>query len=67
MLFGRWTQQRFYLAIQRRLRRLLQDASPGSHRRVPASRADGLVVAPSGAAPRHLLERLARASVHPGR
>lgn len=67
MLFGRWTQQRFYLAIQRRLRRLLQAASPGSHLRASASRADGLVIAPSGAAPRHPLERLARASVHPGR
>ncbi len=63
-LFGRWTQQRFYQAIQRRMRKLVQAAQRGAALPVPAVRADGLVLAPSGATP-HPLERLARASLHP--
>jgi len=64
-LFGRWTQRRFYLAIQRRMRRLVQAAQRGGALPVPTIRADGLVLAPSGAPP-HPLERLARAWLHPG-
>ena len=65
-LFGRWTQQRFYLAIQRRMRELVQAAQRGRPLPSPAVRADGLVLAPSGTAP-HRLERLARSWLHPGR
>lgn len=65
-LFGRWTQQRFYQAIQRRLRNLVQAAQRGAPLPTPVTRADGLVLAPSGAAA-HPLERLARSWLHPGR
>jgi uncharacterized protein (UPF0548 family) len=65
-LFGRWTQQRFYLAIQRRMRELVQAAQHGWPLPAPAVRPDGLVLAPSGTAP-HPLERLARSWLHPGR
>jgi uncharacterized protein (UPF0548 family) len=64
-LFGRWTQQRFYLAIQRRMRKLVQAAQRGAAPPVPTVRADGLVLAPSGATP-HALERFARPLMHPG-
>jgi uncharacterized protein (UPF0548 family) len=64
-LFGRWTQQRFYRAIQARLRHLVQAAQRGEPPPVPTVRADGLAIAPSGATP-HPLERLARSSHHPG-
>jgi hypothetical protein len=65
-LFGRRTQQRFYLAIQRRMRRLVQAALRGEPLPSPAVRTDGLVLAPSGTMP-HPLERLARFWLHPGR
>jgi uncharacterized protein (UPF0548 family) len=65
-LFGRWTQIRFYQAIQRRLRDLVLDAEHGEPLPVPTTRADGVVIAPSGAMP-HPLERLAHAWLHPGR
>jgi uncharacterized protein (UPF0548 family) len=65
LLFGRWTQLRFYESVQRRLRRLLRAAQGGLPPPAPALRADGLVIAPSDATP-HPLERLARAWVHPG-
>jgi hypothetical protein len=65
-LFGRWMQQRFYLAVQRRLRRLVVGAQRGTPLPAPAARADGLVLAPSGISPRPL-ERLARSWLHPGR
>ena len=66
-LFGRWTQRRFYLAIQRRMRSLVQAAQRGAALPVPTIRADGVVLAPSGAVAAHPLERLARAWLHPGR
>lgn len=65
-LFGRWTQQRFYLRIQRRMRALVQAAQRGAPLPKPAVRPDGLVLAPSGTAP-HPLEHLARSWLHPGR
>jgi uncharacterized protein (UPF0548 family) len=64
-LFGRWTQQRFYQAIQRRLRTLVQAAKRGAALPSPTVRADGVVLAPSSAPP-HPLERLARSWLHPG-
>jgi uncharacterized protein (UPF0548 family) len=66
-LFGRWTQRRFYLAVQRRMRRLVQAAQRGAPLPAPAVRPDGVVLAPSGAATVHPLERLTRGWVHPGR
>jgi uncharacterized protein (UPF0548 family) len=65
-LFGRWTQRRFYQAIHRRLGGLIQAAQCGAPLPAPAVRPDGLVLAPSGTAPRPL-ERLARSWLHPGR
>jgi uncharacterized protein (UPF0548 family) len=65
-LFGRWTQQRFYLHVQRRMRGLVQAAGRGAPLPKPAVRPDGLVLAPSGTAP-HPLEHLARSWLHPGR
>jgi uncharacterized protein (UPF0548 family) len=64
-LFGRWTQQRFYQAIQRRLRALLDGWQRGEPLPVPAARPDGLTLAPSGTT-LHPLERLARGWTHPG-
>ena len=64
-LFGRWTQERFYQAIQRRLRDLLDGAQRGEPLPVPATRPDGVTIAPSGVT-RRPLERLARAWIHPG-
>lgn len=66
-LFGRWTQRRFYLAIQRRMRRLVQAGQRGAALPVPATRADGVVLAPSGAVAAHPLDRLAWAQLHPGK
>jgi uncharacterized protein (UPF0548 family) len=65
-LFGRWTQQRFYRAVQLRLRRLVAASQRGAALPSPAVRADGLILAPSGTTP-HPLERLARSWLHPGR
>lgn len=64
--FGRRTQLRFYRSVQRRLRDLVQAAQRGEPLPEPAVRADGLAIAPSGATP-HPLERLSRASHHPGK
>jgi uncharacterized protein (UPF0548 family) len=64
-LFGRWVQRRFYRTVQARLRGLIAATQRGEPLPQPAPRPDGLVIAPSGAAP-HPLERLARSSVHPG-
>jgi hypothetical protein len=66
LLFGRWTQQRFYLRVQRRMRGLVQASQRGVPLPSPAVRSDGLVLAPSGAMP-HPLELLARSWLHPGR
>ena len=66
LLFGRWTQRRFYQAVQRRMRCLVQAALRGEPLPAPAARPDGLVLAPSGTSP-HPLERLARPWLHPGR
>jgi uncharacterized protein (UPF0548 family) len=65
VLFGRWTQQRFYQAIQQRLDHLLQNEQRGEPLPAPAARPGGIVIAPSDVAP-HPLERLARAWLHPG-
>jgi len=66
VLFGRWTQRRFYRAIQARLRRLIREAQRGQPLPEPETRPDGIVIAPSGVVA-HPLERLARGSLHPGR
>jgi uncharacterized protein (UPF0548 family) len=69
MLFGRRTQLRFYRAIQRRLRELVQAAQRGAALPAPSARADGGVLVPSGATDRRTArrgERLARAWWHPG-
>jgi uncharacterized protein (UPF0548 family) len=65
-LFGRWTQQRFYRNIQRRMYRLTQAAQRGQPLPAPTVRADGLALAPSGAR-LHPAERLARGWLHAGR
>jgi uncharacterized protein (UPF0548 family) len=65
VLFGRWVQRRFYRAVQIRLRGMIAAAQRGAQLPEPASRADGLVIAPSGATP-HPLDRLARGWLHPG-
>ncbi len=65
MLFGRPTQLRFYRSVQQRLRDLVQAAQRGEPLPEPTVRADGLAIAPSGTTP-HPLERLSRASHHPG-
>jgi hypothetical protein len=64
-VFGRPVQLRVYRSVQQRLRDLVQAARHGEPLPEPAVRADGLTIAPSGAAP-HPLERLARAAHHPG-
>lgn len=64
MLFGRWSQLRFYGAAQRRMRQLMQAAQNGAPMPAPALRENGLALAPSGAG-RHPLERLARGWLHP--
>jgi uncharacterized protein (UPF0548 family) len=65
-LFGRRTQRRFYRSVQRRVRALVRAAQQGTPLPRPAVRADGIAVAPAGAPPARL-DRLARASLHPGR
>jgi uncharacterized protein (UPF0548 family) len=65
VIFGRWTQRRFYRAIQARLRHLIQAAQRGEPLPEPEARPDGIVIAPSGVVV-HPLERLARGSLHPG-
>lgn len=64
-IFGRWTQERFYRAVQRRLRHLMHAAQRGELPPLPAVHAGGVALAPSGATP-HPLERLTRGSQHPG-
>ena len=64
-VFGRAVQLRFYRSVQQRLRALVRAAQRGEPLPEPTVRADGLTIAPSGAAP-HPLERLARAAHHPG-
>jgi uncharacterized protein (UPF0548 family) len=61
-LFGRWTQRRFYLTIQQRMRALLDAGLPLP---TPMREAGGLVIAPSDAE-RHPAEWLARRIHHPG-
>jgi len=64
-LFGRRTQQRFYRNIQVRITDLVGGAQRGRPLPSPAVRADGIVLAPSGARP-HPLDRLAYGWTHPG-
>jgi hypothetical protein len=64
-LFGRRTQQRFYRNIQVRITDPVGGAQRGRPLPSPAVRADGIVLAPSGARP-HPLERLAYGWTHPG-
>jgi uncharacterized protein (UPF0548 family) len=64
LAFGRWTQRRFYAAIQRRMTRLVAAAQRGAVLAEPAVRAGDVVVAPARVRP-HPLERLARAWLHP--
>lgn len=64
-LFGRWTQERFYRNIQRRMYRLTQAAQNGRPLPGPTMRSDGLVLAPSGTRP-HPAERLTRGWLHAG-
>jgi hypothetical protein len=65
-MFGRRTQLKFYAAVGRRLRHIVQAILHGAQPPKPALTSDGLVVAPSGVS-RHPLERLAVHSHHPGR
>lgn len=65
LLFGRWTQQRFYRNIQARMADLVAMAQQGRPLPEPEARPDGIVLAPSGVRP-HPLEHLARAWTHPG-
>ncbi len=65
LLFGRWTQRRFYRNIQVRITELVRGAQRGRPLPSPAVRPDGIVLAPSGARP-HRLERLAQGWIHPG-
>lgn len=65
LLFGRWTQQRFYRNVQARMADLVRAARRGSPLPAPEARPDGIVLAPSGVRP-HPLEHLARAWIHPG-
>jgi len=65
LLFGRWTQQRFYRNIQARMADLVREAQRGRPLPAPRERPDGIVLAPSGIRPRPL-DHLARASIHPG-
>ncbi|HEY0932819.1 MAG TPA: DUF1990 family protein [Trebonia sp.] len=65
IIFGRWTQRRFYRNIQARMASLVRAAQRGQPLPEPLVREDGMVLAPSGARP-HPLEHLARAWMHPG-
>jgi uncharacterized protein (UPF0548 family) len=64
-LFGRWTQRRFYTRAQQRMRRLIRAAQRGAALPVPAVRADGIALAPTGSEA-HPLERAAKGFLHPG-
>ena len=64
-VFGRWTQQRFYRNIQRRMYRLVRAAQRGEALPPPAVRPDGITLAPAGTRP-HPAERLAVGLLHPG-
>ena len=65
LLFGRWTQQRFYRNIQARMTDLVRTSQRGRPVPAPEARPGGIVLAPSGVRP-HPLEHLARAWIHPG-
>ncbi len=65
LLFGRWTQQRFYRNIQVRMADLVRAAQRGRPLPSPLIRPDGIVLAPSGIRP-HPLDLLAHGWVHPG-
>jgi uncharacterized protein (UPF0548 family) len=65
MVFGRWTQRRFYEAAMRRMRDLVRAAQGGAAPPAPTVRADGIALAPAGAIS-NPVERLARAWRHPG-
>jgi uncharacterized protein (UPF0548 family) len=65
-LFGRWTQQRFYRNVQRRMAELVRAAQRGQPLPSPAVRDDGIALAPSGVRP-HPLEHFAPGWTHPGR
>ena len=65
VLFGRWTQQRFYRNIQLRMVGLARAAQHGDPLPAPLARPDGTVLAPSGVRP-HPLEALAYGWLHPG-
>ena len=64
-VFGRWIQQRYYRAVQRRLYELVQAAQRGEPLPTPAEGRNGLILAPTGARPSPA-ERLAPRWVHPG-
>jgi uncharacterized protein (UPF0548 family) len=65
LIFGRWTQQRFYRNVLARMGPLAGAAHHGRPLPEPPVRPDGLVVAPSGVSP-HPLGRLAVTWRHPG-
>ena len=65
LLFGRWTQQRFYRNIQGRMADLVRAADHGRPLPSPQLRPDGIALAPSGVRP-HRLESLAYGWLHPG-
>jgi len=65
LLFGRWTQQRFYRNIQARMASLVTAAQHGRPLPAPLVRPDGIALAPSGIR-RHPLELLSRGWLHPG-
>lgn len=65
IVFGRWTQQRFYRNIQARMAGLVRAAQHGQPVPTPQVRPDGIVLAPSGTRP-HPLERFLLGWVHPG-
>jgi len=64
-VFGRWIQQRYYRAVQRRLYKLVQAAQRGEPLPTPAEGRTGLILAPTGARPSPA-ERLAPRWVNPG-
>jgi uncharacterized protein (UPF0548 family) len=65
MVFGRWTQQRFYRNIQARMAALVRMAQRGQQVPTPEVRPDGIVLAPSGTRP-HPLQRFLLGWTHPG-
>jgi hypothetical protein len=65
LVFGRWTQQRFYRNIQERMTTLVRAVQRGQPVPTPEVRPDGIVLAPSGSRP-HPLEHLAHGWLHPG-